>query len=209
MRKKISEWIKKSKWSIGLAVVFLFLGFVLGVGFNFYKDFTIQFDDKIDPTNLLEIFVNVILVWIIANILDKEKQTERTSKDIIQTRVNELYSFVNDFSEKSFNDNYNYTDATSALKRLNTGIITIEKLIATTKLNISTELLAPVKASYEKLDNLLTNIPVRDEADTSEPDLKVKDNICTFGKNRLNLIHTEFDKIKDELLTLEVNINVS
>jgi hypothetical protein len=147
-------------------------------------------------------------VWIITNKLDKEKQTERASKDIIQRRVQELYSLVDNLSEKPQGDNFYLIEATSSTKRINLSITIIEKLINKAEMPLP-ENLSNIKLLTGDINDLLTNSPVRDESDTSEREITVKNGLCYFNAARLAKIHSSFDSLKDEITNLELLINIS
>ena len=147
-------------------------------------------------------------MWVIASSLEKQKLTERNSKDIIQRRVRDLYSLVDNFSEQEFTNNYKYTDATTALKRIETAIKTIRKLAAKTGLPFPESLFHDIIDYSTCIDSLLTNIPGRDQNDAINAELTVIGGICTFSGDRLAQIHESFDQFKDSLLELEIAINV-
>lgn len=208
MKKKVSNWVRQNTLPLALSVIFLAVGTLLGLGINYQLDFGFRFDDKINPTDLLQVFVGVILVWVIASSLEKKKLAERNSKEILQRRVRELHTLVDQFSEHKFNDNYAYVDATSALKRIETGLESIRRLIEATGLIFPDSLLDDVNNSSTQLDGLLTNTPLRDQEDDAQAELTLAGGICTFGDDLLTRLNESFDQLKHALLELEIRINV-
>lgn len=208
MLKKVSNWLRQNTLALALSAIFLAVGIVFGVGINYRLNFGMRFDDKINPTDLLQVFVGVILVWVIASGLEKKKLAERNSKDILQRRVRELHTLVDQFSEHKFNDNYAYVDATSALKRIETGLESIRRLIKATGLVFPDFLLDDVNSSATELDGLLTNTPLRDQEDDAQAELTLAGGICTFGGDLLTRLNECFDTLKHALLELEIRINV-
>ncbi|HEX8266443.1 MAG TPA: hypothetical protein VF596_13650 [Pyrinomonadaceae bacterium] len=206
MRKKALKWTKRNKLSVGLATIFFLVGYLAGFGTQFGLSFKLQFDEKINTADFLSIVCNIILVWIVATILDKEKQTEQNAKDILLRRVEELYNFTITVSDKSTSGNFLYTEATSSTKKINLITTSVYEQLNSNNLTVDEKFKKDISEQVDKLNNLMTNTPVNGSTD-SNPPVKAENNKLFYNEIRSLEIDSGFDKLRELITSLELAIN--
>lgn len=199
---------KKSKlvFRIALIAAIFITGFVAGKFVNI-KYFSI--DEKVNLIDILTICVTLFAAWYISGILETEKQDNRTEKDLIIRRTEDIYQLIDDSHQKVITGTIAFNEATSHLKRINVSIKSIYKVLAKTGLNTDDTLRIHLYSNTRKLRDLLTNTPVIDATQIQGSNLPVEviDGIIHLNQNRIAEIETEYDKLKDTVLHLQIDIN--
>lgn len=201
-KKKISRTL----FRIVLCLAIFGSGFIVGKLLNITY-FTIEQD--INLIDIVSICVTVFAAWYISGILETEKQDNRTEKDLIIRRTEDIYQLIDDSHQKVITGNIPFNEATSHLKRINVSIKGIYKILTKTGLTTEEDLKSQLQGNTRKLRDLLTNTPVIDSQQIQNSNLPVSvvNGIIHLNQNRIAEIEGEYDKLKDNILVLQISIN--
>jgi Na+-transporting NADH:ubiquinone oxidoreductase subunit NqrC len=206
MKKSSRSWLTIHRVEVAVAIVFCLIGFVLGVGARYDLQLQTRFDDKINAVDLLTLICTVIIAWVVTSILDRQKQAEKTAKDTLLKRAEELHNFILETAIKSTSANFLYTDAASAAKRVVVTTDRICKLLESNQISCDTQIKTDINNHVDKLLDLMTNTPVQDSTDTSQQAVEVKDGKLSFSSERALEIENTFEDLKHSVMVLELAI---
>jgi hypothetical protein len=199
---------KPSNWIFRTALCFAIFasGVVVGKLINITY---FSIDEKVNVFDILSICATLFAAWYISGILEKEKQDNRTEKDLILRRTEDIYQLIDDSHQKVVSGSIPFQDATSHLKRINTSIKSIYKVLASTALTTDGNLKNQIFNNTRKLRDLLTNTPIisPQEIQSSNLPVSVVNGIIHLSQNRIAEIEGEYDKLKDNILFLQIAIN--
>lgn len=200
--------IKKSKivFIILLCLAIFGIGVVVG---KFVNIGYFSIDEKVNLIDIVSICVTMFAAWYITDVLETEKQDNRTEKDLIIKRTEDIYQLIDDSHQKVITGNIPFQDATTHLKRINVSLKSIYKVLTTTGLITDETLKGQLFLHTRKLRDLLTNTPVIDteQIQGSNLPISVVNGIIHLNQNRIAEIETEYDKLKDNILHLQICIN--
>lgn len=201
-KKKISRTL----FRIVLCLAIFGSGVIVGKLLNITY-FTLEQD--INLIDVVSICVTVFAAWYISGILETEKQDNRTEKDLIIRRTEDIYQLIDDSHQKVITGNIPFNEATSHLKRINVSIKGIYKILTKTGLTTEEDLKTQLQGNTRKLRDLLTNTPVIDSQQIQNSNLPVSvvNGIIHLNQNRISEIEGEYDKLKDNILLLQISIN--
>lgn len=170
-----------------------------------------QIEEKVNLIDILSICVTLFAAWYISSILEIEKQDKRTEKDLIIRRTEDIYKLIDDSNQKIITGSIPFQDATSHLKRIHISIKSIYKVLIKTGLNPEPVLKTQLNSNTRKLRDLLTNTPMitPQQIQNSNLPIAVVNGIIHLNQNRIAEIETEYDKLKDNILELQIGINKS
>jgi hypothetical protein len=185
---------KRNKRLIDFAVyaALILIGFILGKLFNIWY-FTI--DEKINLVDLLSIIVTVTAAFIVAKVLDKEKQDRRTEKDLILKRVEDIYQHIETCQPKLTASSVPYQFAASQIKGIYTYLNTANKIISNTEIQITEDHKSKIVSNLRKIKDLLTS------------GNNVSSGAIQLTQSRVIEIEAEFVKLKDSVLFFQIDIN--
>ncbi|HLM57969.1 MAG TPA: hypothetical protein VK422_17825 [Pyrinomonadaceae bacterium] len=201
-----SAWLRKHRLEAGLAVIFLLIGFLMGLASRFTLPFQLQFEDKVNAVDILSIICTVILAWIVATVLDKQKHAENTSKEIIVRRLEELYAFISDTAARSTSTDFPLTSATSSTKRINVTLSSVYSLLESIGSPVNDDLKKEIENQVIKLNELMTSSPV-DDGTGVQPAVKVDKGMLYFNPERKLEIEAGFESLKNHIISLEIEVN--
>jgi prepilin signal peptidase PulO-like enzyme (type II secretory pathway) len=201
-----STWLRKHRLEAGLSVIFLLIGFLIGLAFRFSLPFQLQFEDKVNAIDVLSIVCTVILAWIVATVLDKQKHAENTSKEIIVRRLEELYAFISDTAAKSTEPKFPLTSATSSTKRINVTLSSVYNLLESIGSPANEDLKTKIEHQVIKLNELMTSSPV-DDGTGVQLAVRVENGILNFNQARKLEIEAGFESLKNYIISLEIEVN--
>ncbi len=146
---------------------------------------------------------------MISYYFDKEKQTNRTEKDLILKRVDDVYLLIENISLKIEDGTISYQEAASKVKRINMAFINVFDIINTTESSLISTDKQDFLSKSKKLRDLLTETPIVDEAQLAKAELplEVKNGIIKYTESRIIEIETLFETIKSLLLKFQLKIN--
>ena len=191
---------------IAFGVLLLLTGFFAGLFTNYRLGFKFQFRDTIEPANFLSVLCTVVLAWIVGIIWNRRQYAEHSSKEVLVKRLEELQDFTSDFSVRAGGDAFFWTDATSGIKRIRTGISSVGRLADDIELLLENRFRSDVDARIEKLDDLITNTPAFWPQGKPSP-VTVEDNRIIFSKERAFEVAMAFEDLRHSITALELAIN--
>lgn len=188
-----------------LAAIFV-IGIVVG------KIITISYfkvEENINLVDIISIAATLFAAWYVAKVLDKEKVDSRTEKDLILRRTEDIYQLIEDSHQKVTTGKIAYQEASSHLKRTNISINSIYRILEKIPLHTDQELKTNLLANTRKLRDLLTNTPIINDKQIQDSNLPIEviNGIVHLNKNRIAEIETEYDKLKDNILLMQLSIN--
>lgn len=198
----------RSKYVIGACLLFsaFSIGIVVGklVDFKYFK-----VDKSVNIIDVVSVAVTIFAAYIVTKVLDKEKQDNRTEKDLIIKRTEDIYQLIDESNSKVIVGAIKYQEAASHFKRISVSLNCIYRIIANTKIEINEQLKKDIFGNIKKLRDLLTNTPKISETDIHNSNLsnEVKDSIVHLTQNRIVEIETEYDKLRDNILLLQLVVN--
>lgn len=198
----------KSNYVIGVCLLFatFSIGIVVGklVDFKYFK-----VDNNINIIDVISVAVTVFAAYIVTKVLDKEKQDNRNEKDLIIKRTEDIYQLIDDSNNKVIIGAIKYQEAASHFKRINVSLNCIYRIMTNTKIETNDQLKKDIFSNTKKIRDLLTDTPKISETDIQNSNLpnEVKDSIVHLTQNRIVEIETEYDKLRDNILLLQLTIN--
>jgi hypothetical protein len=184
--------------------------FISGLIFQRLIDFSyFEISKEIDLVNVFSLLVTIWLAIIVATVIDKQRSNLRNEKDLIIKKVETIFEVVEIIQTNTNKGSFVYSDAASLIKRLNTSLQTIYKVLDKTKLKIKNETKLKFKSTIGELRDLLTNTPKSGEFKLvgEKPPLVVKDGILEMNNSRISIIESKCEQLKNQLLELEIEIN--
>ncbi|MCE3295292.1 MAG: hypothetical protein K0R65_1006 [Crocinitomicaceae bacterium] len=196
----------KRVFGICLLAVALLGGIIIGklIDFTYFK-----VEKTINLIDILSIIVTVLAAYFVTKILDKEKQDYRTEKDLIIKRTEDIYQLLEDSHGKVVTGLIKYQEAASHCKRINVSLSCIYRIMNNVNLNVDIALKKDVLDNTKKLRDLLTDTPKisEDQIQSSNLPSEVKDSFVHLTQNRILEIEAMYDKLRDNILLLQLDIN--
>src|SRR5688500_13151383 len=112
------NWLQARKFEIAIALICAAVGFVAGLATRYDLQLGFQFDDKIDAVGLLTLICTIVLAWVVATVIDKQREAEKSAKEILIKRVEEFYSFVVNSASRTTSGSLAYSEAAYITKRI-------------------------------------------------------------------------------------------
>ena len=206
MRRNLRRWFRARKAGIVVAVIFAAIGYVAGLGTRLDLNPNFQFDDKIDPVALLSLAVTVILVLVIASILDRQREAEKSAKVILLKRAEELHTLVAESAAAARSGGLLYTDAAAMLKRVELTINRLSRLMEGIAITFDPEVSLSILKHIEGMDALLTDTPTIYPDSGQLPALRVENGTLLFDEQRAREVDAAFEDLRDKLTELEFAI---
>lgn len=168
-----------------------------------------EISKSIDVSNVLTLIVTAWLAILITTVFEKQNNDHRVEKDLIITRVGNIYDIADSLQLESNSGRIHITEASSSLKRINTALNSIYRIVDKCHFNITDDLKDRLKNSLADIRNTLTNTPSVTDEQLNSKDLpiEIKDSIIHFKKERVSQLEVKFDTLKDLLLELQIHIN--
>ena len=190
----------------GVYFSFLCLGYVIA---RFISIPYIEVSKTIDISNVFTLIVTVLLAILITTLFEKKNSDHRVEKDLIITRVGDIYDIAASLQIGSNTGKIHLTEASSSIKRINTALKSIYRIVDKCHFNISDDIKGRLKSCLSELRDILTNTPSISDEQLNFKDLpiEIKDSIIFFNKDRVSQIEVKFDNLKDLLLELQIEIN--
>jgi hypothetical protein len=168
-----------------------------------------EISKSIDVSNVLTLIVTAWLAILITTVFEKQNNDHRVEKDLIITRVGNIYDIADSLQLESNSGRIHITEASSSLKRINSALNSIYRIVDKCHFNITDDLKDRLKNSLADIRNTLTNTPSVTDEQLNSKDLpiEIKDSIIHFNKERVSQLEVKFDTLKDLLLELQIHIN--
>jgi hypothetical protein len=131
--------------------------------------------------------------------------------DLILNLVDDVYLLIETLSLKIEDGSISYQEAASKVKRINMAFVNIFDVIKASNSSLEEIDKKDFLAKSKGLRDLLTQTPIIDEEKLNgvEIPVEVKDGIIKYTQARINEVETLFEKIKSQLLVLQLKINKS
>lgn len=193
---------------IQAGVYFSFIAFGYFIT-RFFEIPHFEISKSIDISNVLTLIMTAWLAILITTVFEKQNNDYRIEKDLIITRVGNIYDIADSLQLESNSGRIHITEASSSLKRINTALNSIYKIVDKCHFNITDGLKDRLKNSLADIRNTLTNTPFLTDEQLNSKDLpiEIKDSIIHFNKDRVSQLEVKFDTLKDLLLELQIHIN--
>lgn len=168
-----------------------------------------EISKSIDVSNVLTLIVTAWLAILITTVFEKQNNDHRVEKDLIITRVGNIYDIADSLQLESNSGRIHITEASSSLKRINTALNSIYRIVDKCHFNITDDLKDRLKNILADIRTTLTNTPSVTDEQLNSKDLpiEIKDSIIHFNKERVSQLEVKFDTLKDLLLELQIHIN--
>ena len=145
--------------------------------------------------------VTLIVAYWVTTVLEKRISDNRTEKDIILKHIEVIFVIVEQVRAKVQSGSSGYTVAGSSIKRINlntTAIITSGK-------DTSIKLVGSPEKSIINQSNYIKDLLTG----SNDPEISVTNGIVFISSNRQTLIDVELDKLRINVLQMELEINKS
>lgn len=164
---------------------------------------------SIDISNIISLIVTTWLAILITTVFEKQNNNQRVEKDLIISRVGTIYEIASSLQLESNIGKVHLTEASSSLKRINTALNSIYKIVEKCHFDIDNEMKGRLKENLSELRDILTNTPQISEEQLKGKDIpiEIKDSMIYYNKDRISQIEVKFDGLKNLLLELQVEIN--
>lgn len=164
---------------------------------------------EIDISNLINIAITIWLAIFITDILEKKNNDNRIEKDMMISRIEDLYHITSSIQVESNTGQIHLSEASSALKRINTSLSSVYKLIEKCHFVISEEIKNKLKKCLSDLRDLLTSTPAisQDKLNSKDIPIEIKESIVYYNKERISQIEVKIETLKNLLIELQIEIN--
>lgn len=206
MRRNLRGWFQAHKAGVAVAVIFAAIGFVAGLGVRSDLSPNLQFDNKVDPVGLLSLTCTVILAWVVASILDREREAEKSAKVILLKRTEELHAFVNENATAARSGRLHYNQAAAMIKRVELTINRLWNLLEGAHVTCDPQMRLSILAHVEAMDVLLTDTPTVAPFTGQVPPLRVENGMLLFNEQRALEVDVAFEDLRDRLTELQFAI---
>lgn len=198
--------LKNNLIQAGLYFSFIAFGYFIT---RFFEIPYFEISKSIDVSNVLTLIMTAWLAILITTVFEKQNNDYRIEKDLIITRVGNIYDIADSLQLESNSGRIHITEASSSLKRINTALNSIYKIVDKCHFKITDSLKDRLKNSLADIRNTLTNTPFLTDEQLNSKDLpiEIKDSIIHFNKDRVSQLEVKFDTLKDLLLELQIHIN--
>lgn len=190
----------------GVYLTFLAFGFAVA---RFIDIPHFEVSKSIDISNFMTLIVTAWLAILISTVFEKQNNNHRVEKDLVITRVGDIFDIAASLQLESNSGKIHLTEASSSIKRINTSLNSIYKIVEKCHFSISTDIKDKIKICLSELRTTLTSTPVISEESLNSNDLpiEIKDSIIYYNKNRISQLEINFDILKNLLLELQIDIN--
>jgi hypothetical protein len=194
---------------ITIFISILILGILIGKVVKDWPLFTLNYSLSI--THIISIGTTLFIAILISYYFDKEKQNNRNEKDLILKRMDDVYMHIETLSTKIEDGSISYQEAASKVKRINMAFTNVFNVIKISDASLDDVDKKDFLDKSKSLRNLLTETPKLDEDELKgvEIPIEVKDGIIKYTQARISEIETLFERIKSQLLELQLKINKS
>lgn len=189
-----------------LFFTFIIFGFIISRYINIPH---FQVSQNIDIANLLSILTTIWLAFFITNVLEKKNSDSRIEKDLIIARVAALYEIAETLQIELGTGKVALTEVASSIKRINTSLQSIYKIVTICNFDIEDDLKSNIKEILSDIRNTLTSTPSVKIEELENPDLpiSVRESVIYYNRERVSEIEVKFDNLKNLLLELQIHIN--
>lgn len=197
----------KNKIIIGGIYLSVFIaGFIVSKAVDFQY---FEISKNIDIVNILSLIITVWLAILITTIFEKRNGDYRIEKDLIINRIGNIFDIASTLQVESITGKIAFTEAASSIKRINTSLCSIYKIVSKCHFDISDPIQHKLSSNLTELREALTNTPRLSEEQINATNLpiEIRDGMIYYNRDRISQIEVKFDNLKDILLELQIDIN--
>jgi len=198
--------LKNKLIQFGIYVTLIVFGYAISRFVNLPH---FEVSKTIDISNVITLIVTAWLAILISTVFEKQNNDNRIEKNLIITRVDNVFDMAASLQLESNSGTIHLTEASSSIKRINSSLISIYKIVDKCQFSITDDIKERIKNNISDLRSFLTNTPVITDEELTSKDLpiKIKDSIVHYNKDRISQLEVKFDELKDLLLELQIEIN--
>jgi len=198
--------LKNKLINSGIYLSLFAIGFIVAKFYNFPY---FEISKSIDLTNVLSLVVTILLAILITTFFEKKNNDHRVEKDLIINRIGNIFEIASTLQIESITGKIPFTEAASSIKRINTALSSIYKIVDKCYFSISDDIKEKIKTNLSDLRETLTNTPklIEEQIKAADIPIEVKEGIIYFNRDRIAQIEVRFDSLKDLLLELQIEVN--
>ena len=188
----------------------LLLGIILGKVIISWP--LLKMDYTISLVDLFSIISTVILALLISYYFEKQKQKSEKEKELVLNRLSDINDLIDNLLTRLEDGFMPIQDATSKVKRINLIFLNILDIIKKTDVNLDETISDSFFEKNKELRDLLTKTPqIVDWEEVSgilQEDISVANDKLVFSEPRVAEIETHLEKMKGDLVEIQLFISV-
>lgn len=189
----------------GIYISFLIFGYIIARFINIPH---FEMSKTIDVSNVLSLLMTAWIAILISTVFEKKNNDNRIEKDLIISRIGNIYDIAASLQIESNSGSLYLTEANSSFKRINTSLSSIYGIVVKCHFSISYETKEKIKICTNELKDILTNTPaLPPQINDPNVPIEIRENIVYYNQDRMAQIGVKFDLLKDLLLELQIEIN--
>lgn len=198
--------LKSNLIKVGIGLSLIAFGYIIAriISFPYF-----EFSKSIDISDILGLIVTAWLAILVTTVFEKQNSDNRVEKNLIISRVGNIFEIASSLQIGSNSGQIHLTEASSSLKRINTALNSIYKIIEKCHFNITSDIKNRTNTCLSDLRDILTNTPSipEDQINSNDMPIAVREGIIHYNQERVSQIEVKFDTLKDLLLELQIEIN--
>lgn len=197
--------LKDNLSKIGIYISVLILGYIIARFINIPH---FEMSKTVDISNVFSLLMTAWIAILISTVFEKKNNDNRIEKDLIISRIGNLYDIAASLQIESNSGSLYLTEANSSFKRINTSLSSIYRIVVKCHFSISHETKVKIKTCTNELKDILTNTPaLPPQINDQNVPIEIRENIVYYNQDRMAQIGVKFDLLKDLLLELQIEIN--
>ncbi len=197
--------IKDNLSKIGIYITVLIFGYIIARLIDMPH---FEMSKTIDISNVFSLLMTAWLAILISAVFEKKNSDNRIEKDLIISRIENIYDIAASLQIESNTGSIYLIEANSSLKRINTSLSSIYRIVLKCQFSISDEMKEKIKNCISELKDILTNTPaLPPQINDPQVPIEIRENIIYYNRDRMAQIEIKFDTLKDLLLELQIEIN--
>lgn len=207
LEKKLRK-VNRNLLKLLFYVALILLGVSLGKFWNILPYYSVS--KEISLTDLISATFSVLIFYLIFSYVDKEKEEGSREKNLLISRVEEVYQGVKDQSYSIIGSQLNYSTAVASVNRTRMQINAISELTTESTLKADPERILQLIVANKKVRDLLTKTLTKKEfAKYSEEEIpiQVKNGVLHFSADRIHQIENSYDHLQNKLLSFQLYLN--
>lgn len=193
----------KTIWLILLFLITLIIGIFAGKLFSIPY---FEIDPKINVLHAISILTPIFVAVVVGVILDQHKESNKIKRDLVLSRIDELYTTVNELHEiLDPPTNISLTDINKKLKAIGTHGLSIKSIIMAANYKESSHVNAYTE-THKALKNKLTMTDITAHEEGNTPDISVADGKCVYSTARILEIESDINDLRKHIFYMQVEI---
>ncbi|MCH5329339.1 MAG: hypothetical protein J1E04_00130 [Alistipes sp.] len=196
-----------TKYATILSIIFVLIIALLLDAF-ILKDFHFEYEGKISITDIIGLFVTIVLALYIAHVVEEGREKEKAIESIIGDMIQSLLAECDEIQHAVYENHLNYSQASSFSKKIYQTCLNISNIMQRANfVCCEADRLIKKLSSVSPLNKLLTTI--MDKSEDPLDYLEVSNSIiCDISPVRVSKIQKKIAYIKRDLYSLWAEINL-